>query len=288
MFLACSTNTFGHHSFWQALREIRNLGYEGVEILWDAPHEFPRSKAYAMKVRRAFFNDSGFRVVNINANTMRGYYRRMSAPLLWEDGEGVFGPSLLSRHARQRAARRAHLLSAIEAAVYLGCPSVSLTSGRLPPECLPETAWEVLEDALKTVLSWAEQKSIGLAIEYEPGLLVESREDVLRLLKRFPSPWLGVNFDVGHAVVCGESVPETIEMFGRKIMHVHVEDIRGRKHFHRIPGDGDIDFVEMARALKRVGYQGALTVELYPYAKNPLPAARRALAHLSRILHRFR
>ena len=49
-------------------------------------------------------------------------------------------------------------------------------------------------------------------------------------------------------------------------MHYHFEDIAAtRVHQHLVPGRGAIDFAATLRAIRATGYDGWLTVELYPY-----------------------
>jgi sugar phosphate isomerase/epimerase len=43
-----------------------------------------------------------------------------------------------------------------------------------------------------------------------------------------------------------------------------------------VPGEGVIDFKSTLQALKDVGYDGWVTIELYPYIENPDDAARTA------------
>ena len=71
-------------------------------------------------------------------------------------------------------------------------------------------------------------------------------------------------------------------------VHYHLEDIADtRVHRHLIPGRGAIDFEATVRAIDATGYNGWLTVELYPYIDNPDDAAREAHAYLSALLERL-
>jgi sugar phosphate isomerase/epimerase len=47
-------------------------------------------------------------------------------------------------------------------------------------------------------------------------------------------------------------------------------------HAHLIPGEGAIDFDSTLRAVRSIGYNGWVTVELYPYVADPDTAARTA------------
>jgi sugar phosphate isomerase/epimerase len=63
--------------------------------------------------------------------------------------------------------------------------------------------------------------------------------------------------------------------------HYHLEDIAAtRVHHHLVPGTGAIDFPEVIQAIRETGYEGWLTVELYPFVEDPDGAARDALALL--------
>jgi sugar phosphate isomerase/epimerase len=66
-----------------------------------------------------------------------------------------------------------------------------------------------------------------------------------------------------------------------RIWNVHVEDIKGRKHFHLIPGLGDLPFAQYINALRKINYDGYLTVELYSYQEQPEDAGRQALSYLT-------
>jgi sugar phosphate isomerase/epimerase len=67
--------------------------------------------------------------------------------------------------------------------------------------------------------------------------------------------------------------------------HYHLEDIAAtRVHQHLVPGRGAIDFIATLAAIENTGYDGWLTVELYPYLDDPDAAAREAKTHLESLL----
>ena len=47
-----------------------------------------------------------------------------------------------------------------------------------------------------------------------------------------------------------------------------------------LPGMGAIDLKKVLDAIDGIGYDGFVTVELYPYEDQPIEAARLALSHL--------
>jgi sugar phosphate isomerase/epimerase len=50
-----------------------------------------------------------------------------------------------------------------------------------------------------------------------------------------------------------------------------------------IPGHGAIDFLSTLSEIAKTGYDGWVTVELYPYIDNPDGAAREAREHLGKV-----
>ena len=129
------------------------------------------------------------------------------------------------------------------------------------------------------VAEYGERLKVYTGIEYEPGLLVGDALKTMEVINILKSPYLGVNLDIGHAYVLGEFIEEIIHKFGTLIFNVHIEDIKDRRHFHLIPGLGDIDFVSMINSLKSIDYKHYLIVELYTYADSPIEAGTRALEY---------
>jgi protein FrlC len=216
-------------------------------------------------------------ISNINANTALGFY-----PSVLSIGEAVFEPSLCSQFEERRLERVDYTKKCIDLAVQWGSPCVSVTSGRCLSGNPPKQAYRNFLESIEQVLDYAVKKEVYVGIEYEPGLLLENGNEVEQLFKDVSCPHLGVNLDLGHAKVIGEPFEGTIKRFADKIWNIHLEDIRGHKHYHLIPGEGDIDFREVFDALESIGYERFVTLELYTYDGTPDDAARRSLSYLER------
>jgi sugar phosphate isomerase/epimerase len=68
------------------------------------------------------------------------------------------------------------------------------------------------------------------------------------------------------------------------VRHIHLEDIAAtRVHAHLVPGEGAIDFKDVLRSIKKIGYTGWVTIELYPYVDDPDVAARMARERILKI-----
>jgi sugar phosphate isomerase/epimerase len=73
---------------------------------------------------------------------------------------------------------------------------------------------------------------------------------------------VGFVLDTKQAVRKGLDPYDFIAELGRSIKHVHFSD-HGEKGDCLLPGEGDIDTPKFISALKDVGYEGAVMLELY-------------------------
>ena len=155
-----------------------------------------------------------------------------------------------------------------------------------------EQAWEegaqLFYDEIMPCVELAERLGVRLLIEPEPQLLIETFEQYLDFSARVSSPWIGLNFDIGHAFCVRQDPEDWVERMAAHTRHYHLEDIAStRIHKHLIPGHGAIDFAATLAAIQRTGYDGWLTVELYPYIDSPDAAAQEARQYLSNVLRQL-
>jgi sugar phosphate isomerase/epimerase len=212
-------------------------------------------------------------VANLNANTAMGYYGRD----FWEP---LFEPSLANPVDAERRWRIDYTRRCIELASFLHCSSVSVTSGRMVPGVSPEASLDLLKQSFRELIPFAGEHAVRLGIEYEPGLLIENCRELASLLDEMGSPLLGANLDLGHSHVSGEDPEAVLDVLKGRVFHIHMEDIAKGKHYHLIPGDGDLDFNRLFTRLRQFRYDGFVTVELYTYPHCPDEAARKSLDHL--------
>jgi len=198
-------------------------------------------------------------------------------------------PSWIEPDANYRAIRREHTKRALALAGELGAPSVQTEPGG-PLEA--GKSWKataaVFYDELMPCVEVAERLQVALLIEPEPGLLIENFEQYLEFVERVDSPWVGLNFDIGHSFCVGQDPQDWVARMARHTMHYHIEDIApSRRHAHLVPGRGAIDFEATLREIAATGYEGWLTVELYPYIDNPDEAGREAKGFLEAVIARI-
>jgi sugar phosphate isomerase/epimerase len=131
----------------------------------------------------------------------------------------------------------------------------------------------------------AESLDMRLLIEPEPELLIERFDQYLEFTRRVDSKLVGLNFDVGHAYCVGEDPQDWVAKMADHTVHYHFDDIAAtRVHQHLVPGRVAIDFAATIAAIKSTGYDGWLTVELYPYQETPDESAMAARDYLLPLL----
>ena len=91
---------------------------------------------------------------------------------------------------------------------------------------------------------------------------------------------VSVCLDTGHTALGGHW-RRFVHVAGSRLAHVHVNDNRGHWDDHLTPGDGIIDWPDVARSLREVNYDGWLMLEL------ACPSHDRS-SHLQRAVQRAR
>lgn len=126
-------------------------------------------------------------------------------------------------------------------------------------------AWDRMVDRTRTLTELAQAYGVILAEEFEPGFVVGSTADLLRLFEAIPSPALAANLDLGHVFLCDPDPLEAIRQVGEKVVHCHIENMAAGVHDHKLPQEGDMDLGAYLRVLDEIGYEGGLSLDLYGY-----------------------
>ena len=269
MIFGYSSNAWTGYDLSGALNRIAALGFSGVEIMCDRPHLYPPDyDQEALSGIKAQLDSRGLKVTNLNSFT------------LFAVGD-TYLPSWIEEEAERRMVRIQHTQQCLHIADTLDCKNISIPPGGPLTSGTRKEAFRLFYEGLEAVLPLAEELGVKLLVEPEPDLLIERTAEFADFIREIRSPWVGLNFDIGHFYCAGEDPARALETLFEWVGHVHLEDIgRSRIHHHLVPGDGAIDFVEVFQTMKRLGYQGDITLELYPYANTPEVAGRVSLDHI--------
>jgi sugar phosphate isomerase/epimerase len=169
--------------------------------------------------------------------------------------------------------RHAAIGAALTAAIAL-----KQLGGRLVivhPSDLPRHEQDVparLADAARSLaLLSANCAHAGLTLVVEsplPHLIGGHPDEFAVLLKDLPAS-VGVCLDTGHTSLGGHW-HRFVEIAGARLMHVHANDNRGSWDDHLPPGEGRIDWGEIARTLRAAAFNGWIMLELSCPGQRPL------------------
>jgi inosose dehydratase len=147
---------------------------------------------------------------------------------------------------------------------------------------------------------WCAGQGMPLSYHHHMAAAIETEAELDLLMKHSSVPLL---FDAGHMAFAGGDVMRVIDRHHARINHVHTKDVRravmegidrSRESFldavlkgvFTVPGDGDLDFAAIVRALAGHGYEGWFVVEAEqdPKANPPLEMARLGHSELLRAM----
>jgi sugar phosphate isomerase/epimerase len=135
------------------------------------------------------------------------------------------------------------------------------------PSDLPRHAHDVssrLHDSargLAEVSRACRQEGLTLAVESPlPHLIGGHPDEFAWLLQRMDAD-AGVCLDTGHTSL-GRHWHRFLEVSTRRLVHVHVSDNHGHADDHLPPGEGALDWRDIAQSLREVDYRGWLMLEL--------------------------
>jgi L-ribulose-5-phosphate 3-epimerase len=115
------------------------------------------------------------------------------------------------------------------------------------------------------LLPKAAEHKVIIAVEEVWNKFLLSPLEFARYVDEFDSPWLKAYFDVGNVVIY--AFPQDwIRTLGSRIVKLHLKDFafdrRNGTFAWKGLGDGDIDWIEVRKALDEIGYAGYATTEL--------------------------
>ena len=273
MVLGYSTNAFVKFSVFEAVERIARLGFCGIEIMCDRPHLYPHDFEEEELVRlKGLIDRHGLKVTNLNSFT------------LFAVGD-TYLPSWIEPQEDRREIRIQHTLECLKLADFLGCKNISVPPGGPLGDISGDEAMALFHQGLQRVAPLAEELDVRILVEPEPDLLMENTKEFKMFIRDAKSTSIGLNFDIGHFFCAGEDPNAAFEELFEWIGHVHLEDIAAtRVHNHLILGRGAIKFSEIFETMIKLGYDGDVSLELYPYVDTPEEAGRESLVHLRQIL----
>lgn len=275
MLLGYNTNGFAHHDLMDAIEILAEIGYRSVAITIDHCTLNPYRNNLTRQLESA--------AAKLHSCGMRSVIETGARFLL--DPRIKHEPTLLTPDPERRALRVDFLRRCLDIARRLGSDCVSIWSGALRQDMPEDQAFSLLLDGLRRVLEHAVRQDVPLGFEPEPGMFIDAMDRFDRLSRSLNTPHFKLTLDVGHLHCMGETpISRYIDLFGDRIVNVHLEDMRKGAHEHLMFGDGEMDFPPILQAFAKVRFQGGLHVELSRHSHDAVAAAKRAYAFLAPLL----
>ena len=126
-----------------------------------------------------------------------------------------------------------------------------------------------LLELLKEETDYAHNNGIKMALESfcYPPFIFNGLSDFAHFVSEFSSDKLGILLEVGHLYQARFNLDEAIQAFGNRVLEVHIHDAtldEDYKNATHLPiGRGSIDFLGVINSLRRVKYDGWLTLEIH-------------------------
>lgn len=257
------------------LRDIQELGFEGVEL----GGKFPREAA-ALKPLLARYR----------LDLIGGWY----------------SGSLLTQSAHDEiVALQPHLelLKAMGSKVFVFAETSNAIHGQRNQSMqdtpqLGADEWAVFGQRLTEVADYIQAQGIRFAYHHHLGTVVERAADLQAFL-RHTGKSVGLTLDTGHAALGGIDALKLIAEHPGRVAHVHCKDVRGDVFdkvraagssfldgvlagMFTVPGDGGLDYAALMAALAKINYSGWIVIEAEqdPALADPRTYAKLGLATL--------
>jgi inosose dehydratase len=231
----------------RALREIAEIGYEGVELFDGDLLNFPGDLG-------SLLESTGLALI---ATYVGGSY--------------IYADTLEEELWR--------VPQAAAAAASLGAEHLVVGGGARRYDRAPsDEDYDALAHALDRVASIATEH--GLTASYHPHLttMAETPEEIAKVFDRTP---IGFCPDTAHLAAAGGDIRELVARYRDRVHYVHLKDLTREPFAFEPLGRGELDLGGLLDDLRASGFDGWVAAELDSYGGPPADAARESFGFLS-------
>jgi len=149
---------------------------------------------------------------------------------------------------------------------------------------------EQWENMVKGVRACADYKpSIRLALEFKPReprnrALIDSASTSLLLAREIDRPNVGVTIDNGHVLQVGANMAQAVALCARagRLFNMHLNDNYAGWDDDMIAGSVHlVEYLELQYTLRKTGYEGWCSIDIFPYRENAERATEESVAFLA-------
>lgn len=165
---------------------------------------------------------------------------------------------------------------------------------------MDDKEWDCLCDGLNKLGKTALDMGITLTYHHHMGTVVQTPDEIDRLMKNTDPKLVNLLYDSGHLAYCGYDYVGVLKKYINRTKHIHLKDVRPeviekvknerlsfldgvRLGAFTVPGDGSIDFQPIFNEINESGYKGYVLVEAEqdPKKANPFEYALKARKYIA-------
>lgn len=247
----------------KSLRELSELGYQGVEFMTLNPKELHWEEVKAL---------------------LEKY--KLKAVLVCT-GE-IFGQLKLSYTHPEEAVRQEAVERTKEIMDFASFLGADINIGRIRGQYCKELTKEQTEayavEAFQEISRYGEEKNVRIALETVTIMqtnFINTLEEGLSMVKRVDRDNFKLMLDIFHLNLEEKNLHEAIRNYSPYNIHVHLAD-----NNRRYPGHCGLDFDKIIATFKECGYEGNFSTEIFQIPSQE-KAAEGAIAHLMPILTNY-
>lgn len=272
--------------------KVSAWGYDGLELAtWGDHFEVDRalSEPSYLRAHRELLERHGLVCTAVSAHLVGqltcdpidARHRAIVPAEVWGDGD----PSGVRRRAVEQVIATGRAAAAFEVPLvtgFTGSPIWHLLYSFPPNDWKDiERGYELVAEVWSPIIDELDKEGVRFALEVHPTEIAYDFETTRKALAALGHrPGFGLNLDPSHLVPQLLDPAEFAQEFADRIYNVHVKDSRlqlngrrsilgshldfgdpGRGWTFVTPGRGDVNFADLFRALNRIGYSAALSVE---------------------------
>ncbi|HEV8129820.1 MAG TPA: TIM barrel protein [Acidobacteriota bacterium] len=259
----CSTeDATWAHAVPAALNRVR------LSITWGMFRDMPIPEALAHLARLHY---DGFEMFNWRKPEIleaiaseKKKYALECATLVGNKGVTAPGCSLVNPKERDSFLQEMNL--AIDAAKKVDCKRLVTLTGNEVPGMSRAEMMDSCVAGLKAAAPMLEKNGITAVVEVlntyvnHKGYFLYYVRDAAEMIDRVASPNVKILFDIYHVQIMEGNLIQNIRSNFQRIGHFHIGDVPGRHQ----PGTGEINYRNVFKAIRDLGYEGFAALEYSP------------------------
>ena len=268
MKLGICNEMFKNWEWKEIVDYVAKVGYEGIEI---APFTFAEDVNEISTTKRAEILSSAEQ----NNIEIIGLHWLLASP----KGLSISSPE---KNTREKTIK--YLKDLINFCADLNAKLMVFGSPKqrnVFPSSTYEETYNYVRDGFLRILPLAKEKNVTIALEpltKKETNFITTAEDALRMIKEINHSNFKLHLDVKAMSGEEKPIPEIIESAKDYLVHFHANDpnLLG-------PGFGEVDYQPIKESLKKIDYNGYLSVEVFDFSPGPKTIAKKSIEYLKKI-----